>query len=47
MDDDPLTPKHKPNCFVYTDGPCDCGVESYTSDEDIDAEMLDKEAANG
>ena len=44
---DLLSPKHKPNCFIYDDGPCDCGVESYMTDEDIDNELLQKEMANG
>ena len=37
--------EHKPICFVYDNGPCDCGVEEYMTDEDIDAELLEKELA--
>lgn len=39
--------EHSPTCFVMDNGPCDCGVETYMADEDIDAELLDKELANG
>jgi hypothetical protein len=37
--------EHKPTCFVYDNGPCDCGVEEYITDEEIDAELLEKELA--
>jgi hypothetical protein len=37
--------KHLEGCFIYDDGPCDCGVEEYTTDEDIDNELLEKEEA--
>ena len=35
--------EHGKTCFVYDNGPCDCGVEEYMTDEDIDAELLEKE----
>jgi hypothetical protein len=28
---------------VYDNGPCDCGIEKYLTDEDIDNELLEKE----
>ena len=37
--------KHDLRCFIYDDGPCDCGVEKYMTDEEINAELLDKEMA--
>ena len=37
--------KHSETCLVYSDGPCDCGLEEYTTDEQIDAELLEKEEA--
>ena len=37
--------KHGEQCFIYDDGPCDCGVEKYATDEEIDAEFFDKEMA--
>lgn len=39
--------EHMKNCFVYDNGPCDCGVEERMTDEQIDAELLEKEEANG
>jgi hypothetical protein len=37
--------KHDERCFIYDNGPCDCGVEKYATDEEIDAELFDKEMA--
>jgi hypothetical protein len=37
--------QHAPTCFVHDDGPCDCGVEEYMTDEDIDAELFAKAMA--
>jgi len=37
--------KHLEGCFIYDNGPCDCGVEEYMTDEDIDNELLEKEEA--
>ena len=37
--------KHDERCFIYDNGPCDCGVEKYATDEEIDAELFDKETA--
>ena len=37
---------HNNTCFVYDNGPCDCGVvDDYITDEEIDAELLEKELA--
>jgi hypothetical protein len=41
-----LSPKHKPTCFIYDNGPCDCGVEHYMTDEEINNELFDKEMAD-
>ena len=37
--------EHKSICFVHDGGPCDCGVEEYITDGEIDAELLEKELA--
>ena len=37
--------KHDERCFIYDNGPCDCGVEKYMTDEEIDNELFDKEMA--
>ena len=37
--------KHDERCFIYDNGPCDCGVEKYATDEEIDNELFDKEKA--
>jgi hypothetical protein len=37
--------EHAHTCFVYDNGPCDCGIEKYLTDEDIDNELLEKEDA--
>ena len=43
---DLLSPRHKPTCFIYDNGPCDCGVEHYMTDEEINDELFDKEMAD-
>jgi hypothetical protein len=35
--------KHSENCFVHDGGYCDCGVDPSITDEEIDAELLEKE----
>jgi len=37
--------EHGKTCLVYDNGYCDCGVEEYMTDEQIDAELLEKEEA--
>jgi hypothetical protein len=37
--------KHSTTCFIYDDGPCDCGLDEYVTDEQIDMELLEKEEA--
>ena len=37
--------EHFKICLVYSNGPCDCGLEEYMTDEQIDAELLEKEEA--
>ena len=37
--------EHQSTCFVHDNGPCDCGVEEYMTDEEIDAELFEKELA--
>ena len=39
------TEQHSPTCFVHDHGPCDCGVEEYMTDEQVDAELFEKEMA--
>jgi len=37
--------EHRYTCLVYNDGPCDCGAEPHMTDDEIDAELLEKELA--
>ncbi len=37
--------KHSTTCFIYDDGLCDCGLDEYITDEQIDMELLEKEEA--
>jgi hypothetical protein len=37
--------EHTETCPVYDNGPCDCGVDEHMTDEQIDFELFEKEAA--
>ena len=38
-----IVTEHTNTCFVHDNGPCDCGVEKYLTDDDINRELLEKE----
>jgi hypothetical protein len=40
-----LSIKDTETCPVYDNGPCDCGVDEHMTDEQIDFELFEKEAA--
>lgn len=37
--------EHSSTCLMYNHGPCDCGVDDHMTDEQIDAELYEKEDA--
>lgn len=37
--------KHELLCFSYEGGPCDCGLDTYPTDEEIDDELFERQMA--